>query len=98
MIIPKPKQYKELGEISIACSICADEPLAFGNKAFRRIFKKIHGVSLAGGEGGFDVKYDAALEKEEYRVEGARVYASSLLGARNGLATLLQLVKKVEKL
>ncbi|MBO4979864.1 MAG: family 20 glycosylhydrolase [Clostridia bacterium] len=97
MIIPKPKQYKEQGEIVIACSICADEPLAFGNKAFRRIFKKIHGVSLACGEGGFDVKYDATLEKEEYRVEGARVYASSLLGARNGLATLLQLVKKVEK-
>jgi hexosaminidase len=97
MVVPKPKRYIELGEITLAPTISTDAELAFGKKAFKRMFKKIYGVSIADGEGGFVVKYDASLAEEEYRVEGATVYASSLFGAKNGLATLLQLVKSADK-
>lgn len=47
MIIPKPKQFAERGELKVACTILADAELSFGLKAFGRIFKKIYGVTLA---------------------------------------------------
>ena len=97
MIVPKPKQYEELGEITLASALCADAELAFCKKAFKRIFKKIYGVTLADGEGGVVVKYDASLEEEEYKIEGATVYASTLFGAKNGLASIFQLIKKADK-
>lgn len=97
MIVPKPKRYEEKGELAIACVITADAELAFSKKAFKRMAKKIFGVSITDGEGGFAVKYEASLAEEEYRIEGATVYASSLFGAKNGLSSMLQLVKKADK-
>ena len=97
MIIPKPKQFAERGELKVACAILADAELSFGLKAFKRIFKKIYGVTLADGEGGIFVKYDASLEEEEYKIDGATVYASTLFGMKNGLASVFQLIKAVDK-
>ncbi len=97
MIVPKPKQYEEKGELSLALTITADAELTFGLKAFKRIFKKIYGVSIADGEGGIAVKYDASLAEEEYILDGATVYASSLFGMKNGLASIFQLIKKADK-
>ena len=97
MIIPKPKRYEERGEIRICPTVTADTELGFGLKAFKRIFGKIYGVSLTEGEGGIEVRYDASLSEEEYTVDGAVIWASSLLGAKNGLATILQLTLSADK-
>ena len=97
MIIPKPKQYEEVGELTVACAISADGELAFCKKAFKRMVKKAYGVSLVDGDEGLSVAYDASLEEEEYKIDGATVYASTLFGAKNGLASVLQLIKKADK-
>ncbi|MBO5305954.1 MAG: family 20 glycosylhydrolase, partial [Clostridia bacterium] len=96
MLIPNPKWYEEQGELTLACAISADAELVFGLKAFKRIVKKIFGVSLADGEGGILVKHDTALEEEEYKIDGATVYAGTLIGMKNGLASLLQLIQKAD--
>ncbi len=97
MIIPKPKQYEELGSLSLAPVISADAELAFDKKAFKRIFKKTYGVSIADGEGGIVLGYDASLAEEEYKIDGATIYAATHFGAKNGLASMLQLVNTADK-
>ena len=95
MIVPKPKQFLKKGEIAVKRAICADEKLSFSIKAFKRIFEKIYASNLNNGEDGIEIKYDPTLSEEEYVIDGATVYASSIIGAKNGLATLFQLIKDV---
>lgn len=96
MIIPKPKHYEENGTIEVAAAIFSDEALAFCEKAFIRIVKKIHGVRLAKAEDGIKLRFDPSIPENAYRIRGAEVFASSVEGASYGLATMLQLMEKTD--
>lgn len=93
MIIPKPKKYTEKGEITIAPHISSVPELRFCEKAFKRMFKKLHSVNLSEGEDGFLLKLDATLAEEEYRISGREIFAATHVGARNALSSMLQLVE-----
>ena len=96
-IIPKAESFKENGTIKIAPEFMADEKLIFCKKAFFRMVLKLYGVRLTDGEGGIKLLYDASLKKEEYKISGAKVYASDVEGANYGLATALQLMEKADE-
>ncbi|MBR6719278.1 MAG: family 20 glycosylhydrolase [Clostridia bacterium] len=95
-IIPKAKNFKENGNIEISAEFSADERLIFCKKAFLRMVSKLYGVRMADGDDGIKLVYDEALDKDEYAIKGASVYASDYEGARYGLATMLQLMEKTE--
>lgn len=96
-IIPKAKDFSENGTLTINATFMADEKLLSCKKAFSRIVFKIYGVHIKDGEGGIELLYDASLSKDEYKIDGAKVYASDKEGASNGLATMLQLMEKSEE-
>lgn len=96
MIIPKPKYYAENGITEVKAQLCSHSELAFCEKAFKRVFKKLYNVSVSPGEGGFLLKYDPSLSEKEYKIIGRTVYASSVEGGSYGLATLFQLLRKEE--
>ena len=96
-IIPKAKDFSENGTLTINATFMADEKLLSCKKAFLRIVFKIYGVHIKDGEGGIELLYDETLAKDEYKIDGAKVYASDKEGASNGLATMLQLMEKSEE-
>lgn len=94
MIIPQPKKYEENGILNIMPAISLDEELASARKAFDRVCYKVFGLHFKHGEGGIYVKFNAALNDEEYEIDGNTVYAKTLQGASYGLATLIQLLER----
>ncbi len=96
-IIPKAKDFSENGMININATFATCEELFFCKKAFLRIVFKIYGVHLKEGEGGIELCCDETLSKDEYVIDGAKIYASDAEGARYGLATMLQLMEKTEE-
>ena len=92
-IVPKPQVYTENGILSIAPHVQADERLVFCVKAFSRMAHKLYGVRFSAGEGGIALRYDETLAKDEYRIKGAEVYASSVEGGGYGLSTMLQIME-----
>ena len=95
-IIPKVKSIKEKGGIFISPEFSSDERLAFCKKTFLRMCRKIYGVRLKSGDAGIKLLYDESLNKDEYKINGAFVYASDTEGASYGLATMIQLMEKAE--
>ena len=95
-IIPKVKSIKEKGEIFISPEFSSDERLSFCKKTFLRMCRKIYGVRLKSGDAGIKLLYDESLNKDEYKINGAFVYASDTEGAAYGLATMIQLMEKAE--
>ena len=94
MIIPQPKKYEENGILNIMPAISLDEELASARKAFDRVCYKVFGLHFKHGEDGIYVKFNAALNDEEYEIDGNTVYAKTLQGASYGLATLIQLLER----
>ncbi|MDP4134028.1 MAG: family 20 glycosylhydrolase [Bacillota bacterium] len=93
-VVPKPKKIVKKGEINIKQEISCCPELEFTKKAFCRMVRKIYGVRLSFGTDGILVNYDETLKKDEYRLEGRNIYASSIEGASYGLSTMLQIMEK----
>lgn len=96
-IIPKVKNFTENGILEISSEFTSDEKLGFCKKAFHRMVFKLYDIRLTEGESGIKLLYDEKLEKDEYRINGAEIYASDSEGARYGLATMLQLMERSEE-
>lgn len=101
-IIPTPRQLlsdtETLVYTSILPGVCCDADLLRpAAEALVEYAKRLHGLELCTGEGGILLSLDESLAEDEYRLDitrdGARLLASSPIGAHYGSASLLQLMR-----
>ncbi len=97
-VIPLPR-FSGMSDVRVLlrAAVRAISPFGEAVGTLRAFARRIHGVEIAGGEGGILFLLDPAVPAEGYTLAvdaaGATVRASDEIGAQNAAATLVQLMR-----